>query len=167
VQSLPRTIERQTEAIERNLILQFRPKIVARGGMLDDGKVWLKITNIGGSPARVVTCKIETVLLAEGRDMRGYLKGPNDIPAGTILSAGENKALTKQIDPDLLATISDIDKICREIPGSISTRQIYCAGKIEYADDLGITRTTGIYRRYKAGNGRFYPSDESDLEYAD
>jgi hypothetical protein len=162
-----RRIERQTAVGEKQIILQFRPKIVVRGGIVDKDKMKCFITNTGGTPASITVCKLKIILLGSGQDLSGLMDGGNVIPAGTTFAAGETKILSLAIDPDIVQIIAEIDQIYKDIPGGESTRIIQCVGSIQYCDDLGIKRLTGIYRRYRPRGGNFQPSDNSDLEYAD
>lgn len=149
-------------ALKKTLVLQFRPKLIIRGGIIVDKEVTLWVTNMGGTPAHIVRAMISIMLTsAKYEDVR---KGVDEtIATGTTFTGGESRLVTIPIT-------EEIDKVLNPVPaqsptGSPLSKPVLLAGFIRYRDDLGIVRNTGLWRRSK-GN-LFVVDPDSDWDYSD
>lgn len=159
------------KATEKNMILQFRPKVIIRGGhvvdadRLEEATMEFAITNIGASAATV----LETELVAK------LVKYPSptvslfeqSFPISQLkLEPGKGHLHTFTLDKETTAAIQQMDFDHRNEAGK-SKKTILFAGTLRYRDELGILRRTGIFREYCAAKRRFVSLNDPDYEYAD
>jgi hypothetical protein len=165
-----RKIERQTAATEKNLIMQFRPKVIIRGGFVDgvgqveQAAMEFVITNIGANIAHVEATTFAARLV-------DYSYGTCDLFAKSFslpkmsLEPGEGHPHSFTMDKETTEALRIVDRSHRY--GTEEKKTIVFAGTIKYRDDLGVLRRTGIFRKYSAVEQRFVPHTDSDYEYAD
>jgi hypothetical protein len=141
-------IRRQSTAMEKSLILQFRPKIIVRSVHISDSdptKLELAFVNIGGTQASIVQSKFVAKPLSNAPDFRLF---DGSVSLGKF---------------SLAPGMGEI----KSIPLLGEKEQSTCAGFLWYADDLGIKRSLGIQRTWNPALLQYRPVPNSDAEYSD
>jgi hypothetical protein len=164
-------IERQTSAAEKQLVLQFRPKLIVRGGEVDfeDGTISFLITNTGGSKAHVSHSFLKFDIFEKGEDGIAIVtnSGKDVLVEDLIFDPGESKKRVLGFNPTFVASIREQFDTVRAVHGAKFTRILKCAGGISYRDDLGIERMTMIKRHFDPITGKFSVPTNSEGDYAD
>jgi hypothetical protein len=164
-------IERQTAATEKSLILQFRPKVIIRGGhvvdadRLEEATMEFAITNIGASAATVLETELVAKLVNHPTPTFSFFE--QSFPISLLkLGPGMGHLHTVTLDKETTAAIQQMDFDHRNKSGE-GKKTILFAGTLQYRDELGILRRTGIFREYSAAKRRFVSLSDPDYEYAD
>jgi hypothetical protein len=176
----------QAKIMHQTLALTQRPRIRIRHVVLD--RIYdqqsspfesrqpiygrFDIVNIGGSVARVVTWQCHLRF--------GRADSPPEWPQNVdpdpesdrfesvhpILFPGVHAELCYKSRYPLQATYGPELRSSSPVPGGT---RLYVIGRITYADETGVTRTTGFCRRWEQGTQipRFDRVDDPDLEYED
>lgn len=156
---------------EKNMILQFRPKVIIRGGhvidadRLEEATMEFAITNIGASAATV----LETELVAKlvNYPSPTFSLFEQSFPISLLkLEPGMGHLHTFTLDKETTAAIQQMDFDHRNKSDN-GKKTILFAGTLRYRDELGILRRTGIFRGYSAAQRRFVSLSDPDYEYAD
>jgi hypothetical protein len=172
-------MEQQRKTAERALILAQRPRIKVREiepeftvngewwfqpNQPASGDVW--IVNSGGSDAAITVWRIQVILSNSGPPVHwpnrpvNIYDGFDDRPH---LSPGEHTTLRFESAEPMPAEGDAISA------GGGDWR-LYLLGRITYSDELGVTRTTGFFRKFQRGPmeaGGFMRMSNPDLEYED
>jgi hypothetical protein len=168
------TIARQTAAIEKDLVLSQRPRIIVRNLYLADTGEYgqlaiglcvnrpiigqLSMVNIGGTTARIVE-KFCEVRIDRPLPTKPTYEGVQGIKEETVILPGafvaerfnREEELTEPERADLQA----------------GQRFLYVLGWIGYVDDIKIYRRMAFCRIFHTGNRRFVSTDDPDYEYSD
>ncbi|MGD0570497.1 MAG: hypothetical protein ABSA78_19000 [Candidatus Sulfotelmatobacter sp.] len=175
--------ERATRLAEKNIILQFRPKLIVRkveleyGSLTPNGrpaKIRYIIANTGGTNASIVR---ESGLIgyADVPRFRGYPpkesrltppchKQSFDRAESIPLKAGEDRDFSLDLTKEMFDKIGHIQMTTYQME-RIGVFSI-CAA-IQYADEGGVLRKTGIRRTLDFDTWRFIADEDSEDEYAD
>jgi hypothetical protein len=154
--------------------LQFRPRLTIKGGFVDGtrttdtkevlgGRVEFVIINTGGTPAQVYKSQFVAKIV-------DYSVAQFSLFSGSV-SIGEfnlrpGEGVTKKISFGL-DTLEEIKKQLGD-PASIALRKpVYFVGTLSYRDDLGISRSIGVFRKFDPTQYCFVPIKDSDAEYDD
>lgn len=57
--------------------------------------------------------------------------------------------------------------VSRQFEGDFRPKLVYFVGTVWYKDDLGIERSTGVFRKFDPKERSFLPVKDSDVEYSD
>ena len=169
-------IETQAEIANKALILQFRPRIVIRGGWVNGtrladtkepvgGRVQFVITNAGGTDAHIYKSEFIVKTLGDSITESGLMDGATSIGEFS-LTAGQGTTVTIPISVEMVKNIRNEFNLRNE-PSSPNRKPVYAIGGLWYRDDLGISRNTGVFRRFDANELIFMPVENSTSEYAD
>jgi hypothetical protein len=173
-------IWQQTKAMQetldiskKTLLLQFRPILTVRGlraqGFLQNPKypeekvVFLAIENTGGSDARIISSEIAVKIVDYATAMFSLMEGASSLEKKT-LKPGEGLVNDILIGDDL-ANAMIAETAHPDDPNWDGHKLIMCVGNIKYQDDLNITRTLGLYRRFNPVTFEFTPMNATDSEY--
>jgi hypothetical protein len=170
-------MQKVSEIESKTLILQYRPKIIVRNVKalqfnFDLGKPWeceirFQIVNTGGSPAHITTGSYIQLVSALGHDF-GKIEmkwGDQCLMSSVTLEPGQGITVEEYLPAGVL-----FDLQWENFNQGVETqplRYLYFTGVIDYADDLNIPRSTGIYRGFDPRTRDFIPKKESELEYSD
>ncbi len=174
-------IKRQAEIADKTIVLQFRPKVIVRGGYVQKwgeggldtppgGEVGFILVNTGGTPAKI-TDSIAAVNYAKTNLLDGgvFLGNPTLQPGEEWLcqiELTEDAAYAIQLTNDRYAE-------WRDDPSEVSTtyrdlgNPLYFVGYVSYTDDLGLSRSTKFLRRYAPESHSFVTVDDAAHEYVD
>jgi len=166
---------------ERTLILQYRPRVIVRSaaasnfnladlGKTSTAKVKLTVVNIGGSTARI-TGGVVALWWAHASHSEYSNKvvlrtAPDKSIGGDVnLEPGERAVWEETVDMD-----ATIDLQWANYHAGLETkdhRTVILVGTVYYRDELGISRQTGIHRKYDPKTSEFVANKESEQEYTD
>lgn len=169
------------------IMLQFRPKLIGRRieleyGILQDkglpAKIHYTIANVGGTNASNLhirgTVNYENIKGFTGSGSNKRPMTPDawsqtvDLADSVRLTAGEDRTVTLELDDNMFASVRFLHTMKTQ---SVTNPQLVGAinilAEIQYSDDLGITRKTGIRRELDIETMRFNPIPDSDYEYSD
>jgi hypothetical protein len=175
------------EATRRNIALQFRPRLIVRRGELEYGslavggkpaKIHYTVANVGGTNARILRAWGSV----DYADVPGFWGNPSkgqrltppaysqqfDSVEPLLLRAGEDRRLTLELDQTIFDKVKFIqmrmthNSTNPQIVGLIAFR-----ADIQYSDDTGIERKTGIWRSLDIETMCFTPIEDSEYEYQD
>jgi hypothetical protein len=161
---------KSANASEKSIILQFRPKILVRGGEVRRERKTLTyiVTNAGGSEAKIIATRI-AALMAEEWPI-AFLNS-QDSPQNTLLGAGlsdeRNIDLPENITNALGRAIFANGANKKWGPKTQIVPGIIFAGTIRYEDRIGIVRSMGFCRRYDPDLKKFVPTGDDDYNYSD
>jgi hypothetical protein len=177
-------LQRQTGAMQdtldvskRTLLLQFRPNLIVRDlrvmGLLQNPKypetkeALLDIENIGGSDAHITDSAIVVKLYDYTTAMYGLMDGAISLGKMT-LAPGQNHVKSIPTDDELEKAM--VAEIAHGEDPERSERKSYksvilCSGNINYVDDLNITRTLRLSRRFNPVTFEFAPINDNDSAY--
>jgi hypothetical protein len=166
-------------AMNRNIALQFRPRLIVRKVNLNagtqipvvgqpDAHPWTidyAIANTGGTPA---TLTLSGFHFSEFRDeipvRLEYDMQP--IAALIVLAAGEERHFSIGIENRLTALFRMIGTRGDHFDHQAIAHTFFW-GCVQYTDDNGILRNTAVCRHYDLKEGRFTNEAGQDYEYAD
>jgi hypothetical protein len=167
-------MERQTAAIEKDLVLTQRPKIYVRNfyfssptgrlqnsvgvtaGSFLDGQFY--IVNYGGTPAHLVESYCE-VFLDISLPMERPYEGKDGGKELEIIQPGASTPrLFRRATPLTAPERMDIQQ---------GQKHLYILGWVEYLDDVGTRRRMAFCRLYNFGTRRFTPVNNTDYEHQD
>jgi len=177
-----RETAKATRAVEKNITLQFRPRLEVRvivltpgvfvpitgiGQEVSDWNIEYAVVNVGGTPAHVMESNL-TIIVREG-----------DLPAFPPYSNGRDSFGSFNVQPgeqpQRSMTLTSNEDIWRfvmvrkliEAGGGVGN--IYCVGFLQYRDDIGTSRRTAFYRYYNAQTQQFERIDKppGHYEYTD
>ncbi len=171
-----------TELMGKNIILQFRPRLILRDIALSEGtqiptvgipdakpwKVDFVLANTGGSPANLVNHSLAVTAFEKGLPPRLSYK-PQQFTKTQRLETGENRELelSVEIEQDIVPYFRMIGTTS---PWDMSHQKIghvYFWGRFQYSDDLAIVRNIAFCRHYNTKTGKFDAINDPDYEYAD
>ena len=165
-------IKKQNNIAERNLVLQFRSRIIMRNSMnssygADKSELLFMLVNSGSNPATLAGGKLKLSRYYQGKTETLYEESIQTLtnePDGKprSLSSGQYVSIQKEL-PKIAANTFWYQNSMSDP----ETMIIMLSGTITYRDEIGTYRQTGIYRRYKPSTGFFNAEDDNDLEYAD
>jgi len=173
-----------TEAMHKNITLQFRPRLQVRAMILISGdyvpvagqsleqeeegewKIEYIVANIGGTPAYVTESNL-TLVVPEG-ELPAFPPYNNEHDSLGCFSVepGEqtHRAMTLHRETDIWR----FRMLRQEVQGgNTSSGKLFCLGFLQYRDEIGTSRRTAFCRRYEARTQRFDRIDNSDHEYVD
>ena len=173
-----------TEAMHKNITLQFRPRLEVRAMVLIPGdyipvagqsleqeaegewKIEYVVANVGGTPAYVTGSNL-TLVVPEG-ELPAFPPYNNERDSLGCFSVkpGEHthRAMTLHDDTDMWR----FRMLRQQVQGgSTSTGNLFCLGFLQYRDEIGTSRRTAFCRRYDAQTQRFDRIENSDHEYVD
>ena len=168
-------IQSQAELMQKTLVLQFRPRVVIRGGFVEGirladtkealgGQVEFVVVNSGGTPARIF--KSQLVAKVVDYDIAQFSLFDGATSLGEFsLQPGEGRSAHIPIDLELVKNIREI--VSRQFEGDFRPKLVYFVGTVWYKDDLGIERSTGVFRKFDPKERSFLPVKDSDVEYSD
>jgi|GEM_PF-5869239 len=117
------------------------------------------IVNIGASKAHIVESKL-TAKSVESKNNANFLISGFTVNK-KMFDPGEGDLQTVQLDK----TCSDVIRWVRQQQSSIPS--FIFGGFIKYRDDIGVLRSTGIFRKYDSKKDSFIAVDDPNCEYAD
>jgi hypothetical protein len=169
-------IKTQAEIANRSLILQFRPRIVIRGGWVNGtnladtkqpigGRVQFVVTNAGGTDAHIYKSGFIVKALGDSITESGLMDGATSIGEFT-LTTGQGTTVTIPISLEMVRNIQN-EFHRRNEPLSADTKPVHAIGNLWYKDDLGISRSTGIFRKFDPKEMMFVPEENYTSEYSD
>jgi hypothetical protein len=162
-----REMEKSREIDTKTLILQYRPKIIVRDATASDfnvaelgkpaqGKVRFIMVNTGGSAAHIDGGWV-AVWSAESPSSSPIeiKQGKEERIGAFTLQPGEETPLERVLNTGVTNSIqwANFHQAIKTEP----SRYIYLVGVINYRDDLGILRRTGINRTYDPKTKTFVP----------
>jgi hypothetical protein len=169
-------IKRQADLMNKSLILQFRPKILIRGGFIDGtrladtgeiigGRLQFIVTNAGGTTATIYKSEFVVKTIGSSPTQTNLFDGATSLGEFS-LATGQGTTVAIPISFEVIKNIrNEFDK--RNEPLSVDRIPVYFIGDIWYRDDLGISRNTGVFRRFDPNEQTFMPVEKSSSEYAD
>ena len=171
-----KAIERQANIASESLILQFRPRIVIRGGFINGtrladtgehvgGCVQFVVTNSGGTNAHIYKSEFIVKVLGDSISESSLMDGAMSIGEFS-LTTGQGTTITIPISLEMVKSIQDEFRR-RDEPLSADRKPVYVIGDLWYKDDLGISRSTGIFRKFDPKELIFVPVENSTSEYSD
>lgn len=149
------------------LIQTHRPRIILREVYIDDGKIWFRLVNTGGTSATIIESYVMTEIANTKAALRSLLSTGKDDLGRRVLTGGEYKELPYKPTHDH-AFIFNMGG--GPGSGTLFTGPLYFTGTIVYVDDLGTRRRSVFRRQWHNGDRRFIrlpPEEERDNEYAD
>jgi len=169
-------IKTQAEIANRSLILQFRPRIVIRGGWVNGtslagtkqpigGRVQFVVTNAGGTDAHIYKSQFIVKALGDSITESSLMDGATSIGEFS-LTTGQGTTITIPISLEMVENFQG-EFSRRDEPLSADSKPVYVVGNLWYKDDLGISRSTGIHREFDPKELIFVPVENSTSEYAD
>jgi hypothetical protein len=168
-------ISKQAEIMGKTMYLQFRPRLTIRGGFVDGtrttntkevlgGRVEFVIINIGGTPAHIY--KSQFVAKIVDYNIAGFSLFAGSTSIGEF-SLQPGQGVTKEISFGLDA-LEEIRNQARKLGTANSTeRPVYFVGSLSYRDDLNISRSLSVFRKFDPQQQSFIPIKDSDAESED
>jgi hypothetical protein len=123
------------------------------------------ITNAGGTDAHIYKSEFIVKTLGDSITESGLMDGATSIGEFS-LTAGQGTTVTIPISVEMVKNIRNEFNLRNE-PSSPNRKPVYAIGGLWYRDDLGISRNTGVFRRFDANELIFMPVENSTSEYAD
>ena len=159
-------VRRRLESVKSDFFAAFRPKFIIRdvyAPHYNSGEpieVRYTICNVGGSPAKIVESSVAVeILRPTGLALVPQCNGRNAV--GDIqLNPGEVHHFGFR-SPD----VTWEKNLVRQ--GSANAPRVVFAGQLGYQDVRGVMRRTSFCRNFDVKRERFYPIEDSELEYAD
>jgi hypothetical protein len=179
IQNTKRTllaIKHQADLMYKSHVLQFRPRIVVRGGFLDSaglggsealdaGRIEFVLVNIGGTDALIYKTKLIVRAVDYSEARFDLFEGATSLEE-LHLRPGQSETAHIPIGIESMKEIRD--EISRREAGFGTGRgRVYFAGSLWYKDDLGNERSTGVFRRFDPKDHSFVAVMNSDSEYSD
>jgi hypothetical protein len=165
MESQGRIMEKQAVALERQTVLQFRPKLVVRSVMAKNAEITFSVSNTGGTRAQLMACHVFAIARGKKSAEANLVE---QLPiAKVIFEAGQVRLYRVPITQDIQEEIDDLDSSFRAMGTIKSLPNVYCGGLLRYIDDVGIQRDTGFERIYAPKHKRFTPQTNAEGEYAD
>jgi hypothetical protein len=169
-------VDTQAKIANRSLILQFRPRVVIRGGFVNGirlsdtkqpigGHVQFVVTNAGGTDAHIYKSQFIVKAMGDSITESSLMDGATSIGEFS-LNTGQGTTITIPISLEMVKNIQD-EFSRRNEPLSNDRKPVYAIGNLWYKDDLGISRSTGIHRKFDPVELTFVPVENSTSEYAD
>jgi hypothetical protein len=159
-------VRRRLESVKSDFFAAFRPKFIIRDVYAphynsgEPVEVRYSICNVGGSPAKIVESAIAVeVLRPTGLALVPQCNGRNPVGAIT-LNPGEVHHIGFR-SPEVTWEKNLIK------PGSANAPRLVFAGQLGYEDVRGVVRRTSFCRSFDVKRERFYPVEDTELEYAD
>ncbi|WP_348262862.1 hypothetical protein P8935_24105 [Telmatobacter sp. DSM 110680] len=170
--SQTKAIRETLDVSKRTLLLQFRPILTVRGlramGLLqnpkypEETKVFLAIENSGGSDAHIDSSEIVVKTVDYNTDI---MEGAISLGKMT-LKPGQGHVKNIPIDDELVkAMVAETAHMDQDKERKSQKPLIMCMGNIKYVDDLNITRTLTLYRRFNPRTFEFLPIDANDSDF--
>jgi hypothetical protein len=168
-------IQTQAELMQKTLVLQFRPRVVIRGGFVEGtrvaetnepngGYVEFVIVNTGGTPAHIF--RSEFVAKLVDYDIAPFNLFDGSTSLGEFsLQTGAGRTARIQISLDVVKEIQE--QVRRQFEVGFSPKLVSFSGTLWYRDDLGIERSLGVFRRFDPKERAFVPVKDSYAEYSD
>jgi len=159
-------IDRQAKIADKTLVLQFRPKLIVRGGEVYDPdtlRIEFTVVNVGGSPAHIDRGEAEAQIV-DSRQV-SILEHAESIGMFS-LQPGEGATRSVSLRENVAAAIGWLNAHPEGVMGAASPL-VYFVGLIRYADDIGISRSMGFMRKYDPPRQKFVAVDDPDYEYTD
>lgn len=175
---------RSTNAMRRNIALQFRPKLIVRKVELERSaegnpvRIKYAVANTGGTDARILRIQGSV----DYADVPGFWGNPSkgqrmtppaysqqiDSVKPTVLIAGEERHLTLELDPTIIEKIKFVEmRMKSNVTNPQLVGLISLLADIQYSDDVGIKRKTGIWRTLDIETSRFTAIEDAEYEYQD
>jgi len=168
-------IQRQAELMQKTLILEFRPRVVIKGGYVEGiqnsdtkeplgGRIEFVVMNTGGTPAHIFNSEFVAKVIDYDIPTFNLFEGAASIGEVTLQS-GEGRTAEVPISLDLVKELREQVLNQNEIQ-SAWPKLVYFVGKLRYADELGIKRSVGIFRKFDPKERSFVPVKNSESEYS-
>jgi hypothetical protein len=175
-----RAVKRQADVANQTLIATFRPRLIVRRVLIQEGtpiptqgvpdvrpwRVQYYIANNGGSVAHVTTCCFAISIFAEGLPANTpTIEYPATPPFS--LRPGEEKKL--------FIPLGEIPTQLFRMMGGTRARYlehqqtafVYFWGYAQYTDDANVARNIAVMRHFQTDTAKFKAVDDPDYEYAD
>jgi hypothetical protein len=173
-----------TEAMHKNITLQFRPRLEVRAMVLTSGdyvpvagqsleqeadgewKIEYIVANVGGTSAYITESNL-TLIVQEGESPAfPPYNDQHDSLGSFSVKPGEHvrRAMTLRDEDDMWR----FRMLRQQVQGGATgTGNLLCLGFLQYRDEIGTSRRTAFCRRYEARTERFDRINNSHHEYID